>query len=89
MVFMEATSGFILAGQVEKKRDAATRKKVIEKALKGLNVELIQVTEDEAGGLTSAVTNLLGNVWKRRRRHRMEVKTGRSENSLIPLELAV
>ena len=60
MVFMEATSGFILAEQEEEKRDAATWKKVIEAALKGLNVELIQVTGDEAGGLTSAVTNLLG-----------------------------
>lgn len=60
MVFMEATSGFILAEQEEEKRDAATWKKVIEVALKGLNVELIQVTGDEAGGLTSAVVNLLG-----------------------------
>ena len=60
MVFMEATSGFILAEQEEEKRDATTWEKVIKSALKGLNVELIQVTGDEAGGLTSAVTNLLG-----------------------------
>jgi hypothetical protein len=60
MVFMEATSGFILAEQEEEKRDAVTWEKVIKTALKGLNVELIQVTGDEAGGLTSAVTNLLG-----------------------------
>lgn len=60
MVFMEATSGFILAEQEEEKRDAVTWDKVIKTALKGLNVELIQVTGDEAGGLTSAVTNLLG-----------------------------
>lgn len=60
MVFMEATSGFILAEKEEERRDAATWEKVIETALKGLNVELIQVTGDEAGGLTSAVTNLLG-----------------------------
>jgi len=60
MVFMEAASGFILAEQEEGKRDAATWEKVIETALKGLNVELIQVTGDEAGGLTSAVENLLG-----------------------------
>ena len=60
MVFMEATSGFILAEQEEEKRDAATWEKVIRTALEGLNVELIQVTGDEAGGLTSAVTNLLG-----------------------------
>lgn len=60
IVFMEATSGFILAEQIEEKRDAATWEKVIRTALEGLNVELIQVTGDEAGGLTSAVTNLLG-----------------------------
>lgn len=60
MVFMEATSGFILAECKEEKRDAATWKKVIETALKGLNVELIQVTGDEAGGLRRAVKNLLG-----------------------------
>jgi hypothetical protein len=60
MVFMEATSGYILAEREEEKRDAVTWEKVIEAALKELNVELIQVTGDEAGGLTSAVTNLLG-----------------------------
>lgn len=59
MVFIEATSGFILAAQGEEKRDAATWKKVIETALKELNMELIQVTGDEAGGLTSVVKNLL------------------------------
>lgn len=60
MVFMEAISGFILAEQEEEKRDATTWEKVIKTALRGLNTELIQVTGDEAGGLTSAVTNLLG-----------------------------
>ena len=60
MVFMEASSGYILAEQEEEKRDAATWEKVIKTALKGLNAELIQVTGDEAGGLTCAVTNLLG-----------------------------
>ncbi len=60
MVFMEPISGFILAEQGEEKRDAATWEKVITASLLGLNVELIQVTGDEAGGLTSAVTNLLG-----------------------------
>lgn len=60
MVFMEATSGFILAEQKEEKRDAETWAKVMRSALKGLNADLIQVTGDEAGGLTSAVTNLLG-----------------------------
>jgi uncharacterized protein DUF6399/CENP-B-like protein len=60
VVFMEASSGFILAEQIEEKRDAPTWKKVIDTALEGLNVQLIQVTGDEAGGLTSAVTNLLG-----------------------------
>lgn len=60
IVFMEATSGYILAEQEEEKRDAATWEKVINTALKGLNAELIQVTGDEAGGLTCAVTNLLG-----------------------------
>jgi hypothetical protein len=60
VVFMEASSGFILAEQVEEKRDAPTWKKVIDVALEGLNVQLIQVTGDEAGGLTSAVTSLLG-----------------------------
>jgi hypothetical protein len=60
MVFMEATSGFILAEQEEEKRNAETWKKVIESGLKGLNVELIQVTGNAASGLTSAVTNLLG-----------------------------
>jgi hypothetical protein len=60
IVFMEAVSGFILAEQKEEKRDAETWEKVMRSALKGLNVDLIQVTGDEAGGLTSAVTNLLG-----------------------------
>jgi len=60
MVFMEPSSGFILAEQKEEKRDAVTWENVIRTALKGLNVELIQVTGDEASGLTSAVTNLLG-----------------------------
>jgi Family of unknown function (DUF6399) len=60
MVFMEPISGFILAEQEEEKRDAATWEKVIRNSLLGLNVELIQVTGDEAGGLTSAATNLLG-----------------------------
>jgi hypothetical protein len=60
MVFMEATSGFILAEREEEKRDAATWEKVIETGLKELNVELIQVTGDEASGLTSAAVNLLG-----------------------------
>lgn len=41
MVFMEATSGFILAEQAEEKRDAETWKKVIQTSLEGLNVELI------------------------------------------------
>ncbi len=60
IVLMEAASGFILAEQEEEKRDAVTWEKVIKTALEGLNVELIQVTGDEAGGLTSAVENLLG-----------------------------
>jgi len=59
IVFMEAISGFILAEQKEEKRDAETWEKVLQSALEGLNVDLIQVTGDEAGGLTSAVTNLL------------------------------
>lgn len=60
IVFMEAVSGFILAEQKEEKRDAETWEKVMRSALEGLNVDLVQVTGDEAGGLTSAVTNLLG-----------------------------
>lgn len=60
IVLMEAASGFILAEQEEEKRDAITWEKVIKTALQGLNVDLIQVTGDEAGGLTSAVENLLG-----------------------------
>jgi len=60
MVFMEAVSGFILAEQVEEKRDSTTWEKVSKKALEGLNAELIQMTGDEAGGLTSCAVNLLG-----------------------------
>jgi hypothetical protein len=60
LVFMEAVSGFILAEQMEENRDAETWEKVILNALQGLNVKLIQVTGDEAGGLKRAVTVLLG-----------------------------
>lgn len=60
IVFMKPICGFILTEQEEEKRDAAMWEKVIATGLKGLNVELIQVTGDEAGGLTSAVTNFLG-----------------------------
>ena len=53
IVLMDAVSGFILAEQEEERRDASTWEKVSKSALEGLNVDLIQVTGDEAGGLTS------------------------------------
>jgi hypothetical protein len=59
-VFMDAVSGFILAEQEEKQRDAETWKRVIEVSLKGLNVNLIQITGDEGRGLTGCAVTLLG-----------------------------
>ncbi len=60
IVLMEAVSGFILAEQAEERRDAGTWEKVSKSALEGLNVTLVQITGDEAGGLTSCATTLLG-----------------------------
>jgi len=59
LILMEPVSGFILAEQIEEKRDAETWYKVTQTALKGLNVTIQQLVGDEAGGLTKLATRSL------------------------------
>ncbi len=59
LILMEPVSGFILAEQIEPKRDAETWNKVTRSALKGLNVTIQQLVGDEAGGLTKLATGTL------------------------------
>ncbi len=63
LILMDPITGFILAEQIEEKRDADTWYKVTQAALKGLNVTVQQLVGDEAGGLTKLATSLL-NVMK-------------------------
>jgi hypothetical protein len=63
LILMDPVAGFILAEQIEEKRDAETWYKVTQAALKGLNVTIQQLVGDEAGGLTKLATGAL-NVMK-------------------------
>ncbi len=60
LILMEPDSGFILAEQQEDKRDAATWMRVSQAATNGLNVKIVQVTGDEAGGIIKYAQELLG-----------------------------
>jgi hypothetical protein len=60
LILMEPESGFILAEQPEDQRDAVTWIKVSQVATNGLNVKIVQVTGDEASGITKYATELLG-----------------------------
>jgi len=59
LILMDPVSGFILAEELEEKRDADTWDKVTQAALKGLNVTINQLVGDEAGGLTKLATSKL------------------------------
>ncbi len=59
LILMDPVAGFILAEQIEEKRDAETWYKVTQTALKGLNVTVQQLVGDEAGGLTKLATGIL------------------------------
>ena len=59
LILMDPVAGFILAEQIEEKRDAETWFKVTQAALKGLNVTIQQLVGDEAGGLTKLATGVL------------------------------
>lgn len=59
LILMDPVSGFILAEEIEKKRDAETWAKVTQAALQGLNVSIQQLVGDEAGGLTKLATGVL------------------------------
>jgi len=59
LILMDPVSGFILAEQIEEKRDAETWHKVTQTALKGLNVTIQQLVGDEASGLTKLTTDSL------------------------------
>lgn len=63
LILMDPITGFILAEQIEEKRDAETWYKVTQAALSGLNVTIQQLVGDEAGGLTKLATGAL-NVMK-------------------------
>jgi hypothetical protein len=51
LILMEPVSGYILAEQVEKKRDAETWHIVVQTGVKRLNVTIQQLVGDEASGL--------------------------------------
>ena len=59
LILMDPVAGFILAEQIEEKRDAETWFKVTQAALKGFNVTIQQLGGDEAGGLTKLATGVL------------------------------
>ena len=62
LILMEPISGYILAEQLEEKRDAETWHKVIQAALKGLNVTLQQLVGDEASGLKKLASQSLNII---------------------------
>lgn len=59
LILMDPVAGFILAEQIEEKRDADTWYRVTQKALEGLNVTIQQLVGDEASGLTKLATKSL------------------------------
>jgi len=62
LILMEPVSNFILAEQIEEKRDAETWERVTKSALNGLNVTLHQLVGDEAGGVTKLATTSLNII---------------------------
>ena len=59
LILMDPVSGFILAEELEEKRDSDTWNKVTQAALQGLKVTVSQLIGDEAGGLTKLATSNL------------------------------
>jgi hypothetical protein len=62
LILMEPISGYILAEEAQKKRDAKTWHEVTQNATKGLKVHIQQLVGDEAGGLTKLATSILNIV---------------------------
>ncbi len=60
MVAIDAQSNFIILEEYVDKRDAKTWNSVVEKALKGMPVKVIQVASDEAKGLINHTEKGLG-----------------------------
>ncbi len=60
LVGIEPVSGFILVENYSKKRDAASWDAAMEKGLAGLNVDVIQVTSDQAKAIRHHVQETLG-----------------------------
>jgi hypothetical protein len=60
MVAMEAVSNFIILEEYVENRNGQTWNRVVEKALEGLPVKVIQVTSDEAKGLINHTEKGLG-----------------------------
>jgi hypothetical protein len=60
LVAIDPVTGFALVEQSAESRDAETWAKVIKENIEGLNCEIIQVTSDEASGITSLTKNILG-----------------------------
>lgn len=56
LILMDPISGYILAEEIEEKRDAETWHKVTQTATNGLKVTIQQLVGDEAGGLTKLAT---------------------------------
>lgn len=62
LILMDPVTGFILAEQIEEKRDAETWFKVTQTALKGLNITIQQLVGDEAGGLKKLAKSYLNVI---------------------------
>ncbi|MBA3602841.1 MAG: hypothetical protein H0W50_04205 [Parachlamydiaceae bacterium] len=62
LILMDPISGFILAEEIEEKRDAETWHKVTQGGLKGLKVTIHQFVGDEAGGLTKLATGIMNVI---------------------------
>lgn len=60
LVAIEPVSNFILLEEYSDKRDAVSWNKAMDEALKGLSVEIIQATSDEAKGIINHVEKHLG-----------------------------
>lgn len=59
LILMDPISGYILAEQIEEKRDGETWHKVTQAGVKGLNISIQQLVGDEASGLTKLATHNL------------------------------
>lgn len=60
MVAMDLVSNFILLEEHAEQRDADTWNCLVQEALKGLNVQVVQVSSDQASGILAFAANLLG-----------------------------